>query len=234
MKKINKNPLIILAIGLVVIIASTVGATRAAMVAQEDADSLKFTTAEFKVDFTGDISDGKIDFPAMEEDEFLKIGKLYNETISVKNTSTGEYDEYLRVVVKKSWEKDGKKTIALDPKKIEIKVADGWYKNVSESTAEQDVYYKLTPVKKDAEIAFITGIKVKEDVAKVVEQTGTETIIENSYPYNKAKIKLSLEVDGLQTHNSADSIRAAWGLGQSFEAEDSEGNKTTVSFEFVD
>ena len=234
MKKINKSPLILLAIGVLVIGLSSVGAARAAMIAQQDENDLDFRTATFDIDFTGDVADGEIVFPAMAEDENVKIGKMYDEAISVQNTSGGEYEEFIRVVVKKSWLKDGKKSLALNPEMIEIQVAPDWYINKAESTAEQDVYYLKEPVKQGTEKPFITGIKINDGVTKVVENTGTETTIVNTYSYNGASIKLSLQADAVQTNNGKDAIRAAWGIGESFTGVDNEGKETSVNFVISD
>lgn len=242
MKKFYKNPLTLLAIGVIVIAASTVGATRAAMISQSEADRVNFATATFSVDILGDVDGNTLYFHEMNEDNPIEIGKLYEKNVTVKNTSGGNYDEYIRVVVKKSWnnnigteeEPKYEKNISLSPKLIEIKVADGWYINKDETTDEQAVYYKLTPVKKDEEVPFITGVKINDKVIKEVKHDVIGTTITNEYSYDGACIGLSVQADAVQTNNSKDAIHAAWGIGESFTTVDSEENESTVSFTIVD
>ena len=244
MKKFYKNPLILLTLGILVIGASTVGATRAAMISQNEADRVNFSTATFSVDILGDIDaeSGEITFPEMDKDTSIKIGKLYGENISVKNISRGDYDEYIRVVVRKSWNNNVgteekpryEKNLTLTPQLIELKVDDGWYINQSESTDEQTVYYRLRPVAKNEEVRIITGIKINNKVIKEVNHGVTGTTITNEYSYDGACIGLSIQADAVQTNNSKDAINAAWGIKDSFAAIDSTGKETTANFVIVD
>ncbi|SCZ80977.1 hypothetical protein [Pseudobutyrivibrio xylanivorans] len=240
MKKFYKNPLVLLTLGLLVIGASTVGATRAAMISQSEADRVNFKTATFDVEITGDVDKGQIQFKEIDEDESIKIGKLYKENISVKNTSGGNYDEYIRVVVRKSWKsesEDGeyRKNLSLTPALIEIEVEPGWYINDDESTDEQTVYYRLTPVAQNEEVPFISGIRVNDKVIREVQHGGTSTTITNEYSYNGACMDISIQADAVQTNSGRDAISAAWGIKDSFAGIDiSTGNKSTVNFVIED
>lgn len=239
MKKFYKNPLVLLALGLLVIGASTVGATRAAMISQDEADRVNFTTATFSVDILGDVADNQIQFPEINEEEPIKIGKLYNENISVKNDSGGNYNEYIRVVLRKSWknEIDGggyRKNLSLTPALIEVKVAPGWYINKDESTDETTVYYRLTPVAQNEEVPFITGIKVNDKVIREVQHGDSSTIIYNEYSYDGACIDISVQADAVQTNSGRDAISAAWGIKDTFTGIDTSGNETTVNFVIED
>lgn len=239
MKKFIKNPLVLLTLGLLVIGASTVGATRAAMISQDEADRVNFTTATFSVGVLGDVAGDKILFSEFGEDDPIKIGKLYKEEISIKNDSGGNYDEYVRVVLRKSWKKkteDGeyKKNLSLNPELIEIKVEPGWFIDKEESTNEQTVYYRIAPVAHDEVVPFISGIKVNDKVIKEVNHGGTSTIITNEYPYDGACIDISIQADAVQTNSGRDAIRAAWGIKDSFPGIDTSGNETTVNFVIED
>ena len=118
MKKLYKNPLLILILGLVVISAGSITATRAAIVYQRAAERVNFSTAEISVDVEELVDDSFISvgeqngltFPEIANDDSFKIGKNYSENVRIVNNSNEEtgYSEYVRVIVRKSWYKDGK------------------------------------------------------------------------------------------------------------------------------
>ncbi|MBP5594753.1 MAG: hypothetical protein J6Y02_05170 [Pseudobutyrivibrio sp.] len=154
MKKIVKNPLVILAVGVLVVAGSSVGATRAAITYSSRAEQVDFTTAQLEVqlqELQGDDyvvvnnGDGEADsltFPSIAEamktndsdksnDLPFTVGKTYAENVRVVNTSEGGYDEYVRVYVRKSWKDDNGKNTILDPKLIDLEIASGWYEETS-------------------------------------------------------------------------------------------------------
>ena len=224
MKKFYKSPLMILALGLIVLGASSVGATRAAIMYQTAAEHVNFSTAVFSVDITGDIADGKLTFPAIENDieekGFIDIGKKYPETVKIVNNSNEEtgYKEYVRVVVQKSWKNaDGKKNQTLDPALIKLEVADGWIINEAESNnndkyKEQTVYYLKKPLECGQEASFITGITVDNKVTQIVKDATTESTITHEYVYDGQIVDVSIRADAVQTHNAEEAIYAAWGV----------------------
>lgn len=172
MKKFVKKPLIVLAVGVVMLMGTSVGATRAALIYQDDAKTVDFRTSRIEVELLeGETTDemksisngGSLTFPGIPKDpKDIKIGKKYDEAICVANTSEA-YNEYVRVKVRKYWGKkvqtedttrsNAESTIViakdttLDPALIELEVGDGWIKNPDEHTMEQDVYYYTLPVK---------------------------------------------------------------------------------------
>jgi len=155
MNKKYRAPLAMLAGGLVMIVLSSVGATRAALVYQQAADKVNFKTAELSVaiqekekgkeEYTEISGEDGIAFSGITDDKIV-VGKKYSEDIRVVNDSNSEtgYKEYVRVVVKKSWFKDGK-NIELDPSLIKLEVANGWYMNPDEETTEQTQSYQQVP-----------------------------------------------------------------------------------------
>ena len=242
MKKNIKSPLAVLVAGLVIIGASSIGATRAAVVYQSAAERINFSTAKLSVILEEEVdgkydnvADGELTFPEIAADENVKVGKLYDEKVRVVNNSNNEtgYSEYVRVVLRKSWFKDGKNT-NLDPELIKVNVADGWYFNEKESTKEQSVYYRLSPLACGETADFITGIKVDDTVTTFVEskpatENGVEIAgsIENTYLYNGENVYIQLQADAVQTHNAKDAIYAAWGINVTCDAED-DGNITKI------
>lgn len=241
MKKIMKNPLIILAFGLIVITASSVGAARAAIVYQTAAERVNFSTATISVDVQEMVGDEYISadeglvFDSVKQDETIKIGKKYDERVRIVNNSNNEtgYSEYVRVVVRKSWFKDGKST-NLNPELIVLETADGWYLNPDEHTTEQDVYYMTSPLACGNAAEFITGLKINNEVTTFVEtkpaiENGAElkgTIV-NEYLYNGEEVYIQIQADAVQTHNSEDAIYAAWGIKATCSAPD-DGNILTI------
>ena len=226
MKKIIKNPLLILGMGILIIAASSATATRAAIVYQTEAERVNFSTAVFSVDLQENV-DGKyvslndetgLQFPEIKKDDALKIGKKYTEEVKVVNNSNPDtgYSEYVRVVVRKSWFKDGKKQTALDPSLINIETASGWILNNDESTEEMSVYYRTSPLPCGEEVPFITAVTIKDEVTSFVTNIGTETEIRNVYKYDDESAYIQLQADAVQTHNAKDAIFAAWGVYAQF------------------
>ena len=221
MKKLYKNPLLILILGLVVISAGSITATRAAMVYQSAAERVNFSTAEISVEIKELVDNGYVtvdkqkglSFPEVAKDQNFKIGKKYPESVKLVNNSKEEtgYSEYVRVVLRKSWFKGGKNT-DLDPSLINIEVADGWYKNEAESTPEQSVYYMLTPLGCGKEVEFVKSISVDNKVTNLITQKETETSIETEYLYSGESLFVQIQADAVQTHNAEDAIYAAWGV----------------------
>lgn len=237
MKKLYKNPLLILILGLVVISAGSITATRAAMVYQSAAERVNFSTAEISVDVEELVDDSFISvgeqngltFPEIANDDSFKIGKNYSENVRIVNNSNEEtgYSEYVRVIVRKSWYKDGKNT-NLDPSLIKLDIADGWFLNESESTAEQSVYYKTSPLGCGNATPFLTGITVDNKVTTLVTQKETESSIESEYLYSGESLKIEIQGDAVQTHNAEDAIYAAWGVNVKCDAVD-DGNIVSIN-----
>ena len=72
------------------------------------------------------------------EGDSVKVGQMYDESLTVKNT--GQIDQYVRVSVYKYWTEDGKRT-DLDPALIKLETGKGWVEDKSASTPERTVLY---------------------------------------------------------------------------------------------
>ena len=130
MKLEIKRPLIVFAAGLVLVGASSVGATRAAVAYQANADEVDFSTSKMTVDlqegFFDEETEKFTDYRSVEKDylylpaiEKFNVGQKYEENIRVLNDSPGGYDEYVRITIKKSWYNNQKmKDTELDPDNI--------------------------------------------------------------------------------------------------------------------
>ena len=147
------------------------------------------------------------------DDASLKIGKNYDELISVQNT--GAIDCYVRVSIYKYWT-DGEKRVDMDPAYINLTFSDDWV--VESETEERTVLYYTKPLEVGSDpVDVMTKLGVSEDVAVLVsqdketdEETGITTIT-NNYKYNKLNLGLKAKVDAVQTHNAQDAIKSAWG-----------------------
>ncbi|MBQ2040608.1 MAG: hypothetical protein II482_00520 [Lachnospiraceae bacterium] len=149
------------------------------------------------------------------EGDSVKIGQMYDESLTVKNTGT--IDQYVRVSVYKYWTEEGKRT-DLDPALIKLKFGKGWVEDKSASTPERTVLYCTKKVAVGKETApFVTNIGVDPSLGTMVEQTTSEDgkTITTTFKYDDLKFNLEVSVDGIQDHNAADAAKSAWGVDAS-------------------
>lgn len=181
MKKLMKKPVLLLAMAAVLLLASSVGSTQAALTYYSENYSVQVTVSDIgvtllengnTVDYRNYLQDGKWDtkgegvqqltLAALAEGEKLIPGKPYTEALSVKNSGT--IDSYVRVILTKSWQHDPDKTdekveyvkdTELTPAYIELNVPEGngWIKDEAASTVEREVYYytRVLPADNDKE-----------------------------------------------------------------------------------
>ncbi len=233
MNKFVKNPLIILAAGVIVVAASGAGATRAALTYSSEAEKVDFSTSVLSVDIQekqGDsfksVKEANLSFEniaeAMKTNDSdpsnnipFVIGKKYAEEVQVVNDSAGNYEEYVRVVVRKSWtDTEGNKDVFLDPQLIKLEVADGWLSDSRASTQEEEIYYLNKPLNKGEAVDFLNSITIDNKVlsyVKTVDGDVAGTVI-NEYKYDNKQFFVELRVDAVQTHNAKEAILGAWGV----------------------
>ncbi|SFH97877.1 hypothetical protein SAMN04487830_11545 [Pseudobutyrivibrio sp. OR37] len=254
MKYIAKNPLVILAVGLLIVLGSSVGATRAAFQYQSEANEVDFRTSEVKVavlegtddknnnDMKDVSKNAVLSFPGVPTDD-VKIGKKYPEVVSVKNTSS-KYNEYVRVIVKKYWVKEGKdgqlvKDTSLDPSLIKLAIDDKnakWIVDKSAHTDEQEIYYLAAPLKVGETASLVRGVTISNKVVTAVktntakDEKGKEILgtIEDTYIYDGGSFYVDVKVDAIQTHNAKDAIMGAWGVEANIQPQD-EGNIISIN-----
>ncbi|WP_028242522.1 hypothetical protein [Pseudobutyrivibrio ruminis] len=251
MRKIVKNPLFVLAAGCLVVLGSSIGATRAAFVYKSAAEEVDFHTSNVKVALlegtkesdVKDVSDEAVlSFPGIPEED-VKIGQEYPEVVSVKNTSN-QYKEYIRVTVKKFWVKtdeDGQleKDTSLDPSliKLDIDKTNGkWFEDTTAETAEEEVYYLPSPVECQEVVPLIKGVTISNKVVTAVEtKNATDNdgnaisgTIEDTYIYDGGSFYVDVKVDAVQSHNGAKAMCGAWGVDAKCDAED-DGNIISIN-----
>ncbi len=154
----------------------------------------------------------------LADGEKLKLGKRYDEVLSV--TNSGTIDEYVRVTVYRYWlDAAGEKLTELSPELIGLRFVNlgaGWIVDESSSTPERTVlYYDRILASGESTPAFADSRVIDGSLAqKVTEQRTTEngyTVITTSYDYDGVQFRVEAEVNAVQTHNSADAIWSAWG-----------------------
>lgn len=222
--KINiKRPLVVFAAGLILVGASSVGATRAAVKLQDDLNQVDFNSSKLTVSVLEErdgeyvtASDGQLQFTNLQED--FHIGQKYTENVKILNNSPGGYDEYVRASVRKSWVIDGVKDTNLNPDAIVLGFADGWIE--TDKTDEGAIYYYDSPIKANDEehdysVPLITSVKVDNlvwDYVKTEAVNDDKTVVRNSYSYGEHTMVVELKVDAIQAHNGAEAMRGAWGV----------------------
>ena len=148
MRKIKSKktmPIALLIAAAILLLASTVGSTQAALTYHSENYMAEVRVSNIDVvllENDQEVEESLLENIPSEGDSF-KLGKAYDEQISVRNS--GAIDAYVRVILTKSWQKDGKKNTTLSPKLIELNevTGNGWEEDESASTDERTVlYYK--------------------------------------------------------------------------------------------
>jgi len=148
-------------------------------------------------------------------DDFMQPGHVYDERLSVQNRSS-DMDEYVRLTVRKYWatgeEADGKraytrvKTDKLNPALIKLqftdKSAQHWVRAEDECTAEREVFYYKTVLRKGESAAWpaVTGISIDPAIKDVRED------------YSNCWLALEAQVDSVQVNSAPDAAKSAWGV----------------------
>lgn len=236
-KSLNIKPVALLAAAAVLLLASTVGSTQAALTYYSDNYSAEVTVSNIGVtllengteisrrNYIGksenqlwDEATGTLMNNLLAEDEVFKIGKAYTEEISVKNS--GAIDSYVRVVLRKSWQdENGNKNTGLSPELIQLQTVtgNGWVEDTNASTDERIVLYYTNVLKAGETSPICTDtISIDSAIGTKVTETREEvdggTKITYTYVYNGYTFNVEAEVDAVQTHNAKDAIKSAWGV----------------------
>jgi hypothetical protein len=212
---------------------SVVGSTRAVFTAQTDDEfTARLETATLSVALLENDSeigeDGTLLKDLVSEGESFKIGTTYPEKISVQNN--GNYDEYVRVIITKSWKyKNGNTDTTLDPDLIKLTFADSgnWIEDPNADTKEQTIYYYTKPVAKDEVVDLVTALTVDQSVTTLVTTEGTSGTITTTYDYDGKAFSIEAEVDAVQTHSAEDAILGAWGINVT--VDDADGTITSIN-----
>ena len=241
MKKNRLNTAVLLAVAALLLLASTVGSTQAALTYYSDNYSAEVTVSNIGVtllendveislrnyigdkDKLWDETTGSLLTNMLSDDddedtdpEKLVLGKKYPERISVKNS--GAIDSYVRVILRKSWQdENGVKNTVLSPDYIKINTltSDGWVIDDNASKNETIVMYytKVLPV--GAETPDCTDtLSIDPEVGKelIKHVSADGKTVTYEYKYGEYTFNIEAEVDAVQTHNAKDAIKSAWGV----------------------
>ena len=209
------SSLLVVLVGMIMVLRS--GSTQAVLTeSEEQTVEIKMSSLDVAI-----LENGKETDTLYSDytDKALDPGHPYDDTISVKNT--GEYDEYVRVIVKKYWKgKDGKR-LDLSPAYIHLTAADGWVENTKEATAEQSVWYCKNYVpagedEKSVSAPLFTSFYIDSDVftnaAKSVTPTTTGNVTTVTYDYNDITFVVEIEAQAIQYSSANEAIHSAWGV----------------------
>lgn len=155
------------------------------------------------------------------KEEKLKLGKEYEEKLSVYNS--GSIPEFVRVTVYKYWVDDkGNRFDAYNSKgediingliKLHFLEKDGWVIDKNATTKERTVlYYQnlLNPGKSTPDFTDTLTIDSSiMDYAKVTTETKGNTV---SWVADGMTFMIEAEADGVQNHNATAAVKSAWGL----------------------
>ena len=183
--------------------------------------------------------DGALLKGLLKEDETLKIGQMYPESLTV--TNTGDIDQYVRVTVYKYWTDADGKRVDLEPELIKTVFGEeDWIVSESDSTKERTVLYYTKPLKPGETTSdILTQVGLDQSVAKRITQTpeaaepedgdgtadGTaeeETKYQNdttTYDYNGVQFGITVDADGIQTHSAEKAIKSSWGVDVTIDAD---------------
>ena len=223
-KKFKLSPMLLLAIAAVLLLASTVGSTQAALIHYND-DNYRAKVETFDIDVTLFENDKPVEAGTvllgnlLGEDAKLVPGKTYDEKIQVANS--GQIDSYVRVLIKKYWvdESGNKESVKLDPSYIElIPSASGKWVKSAESTREREIFYYTDVLtaseteEKEMTDAVIDGIRIDEAISKEVIQYTNGNKVSYEYKYDGCKFVVEVEAQAIQTHNAEAAIKSTWGV----------------------
>ncbi|MBQ3802680.1 MAG: hypothetical protein II845_03185 [Oscillospiraceae bacterium] len=207
------------ALALVLLGGSTVGGARAALTVESQYYNSQVQTSSIDVALLENgaavSGEGALFSKLLGEDESLKIGKKYDESLAVQNT--GSISEYVRVSVYQYWmDEQGNKVPEMDSQwiKLGFVTGGGWTIDEDSSTEERTVLYYADPLDSGASSSpFLNSVTIDERAARTVTQTG-ETEITTTYVYNGKSFCVEVHVDGVQTHNADQAKLSAWGVNK--------------------
>ena len=241
MKKLIKNkPVILLVAAAVLLLASTVRSTHAALTYYSENYMAEVTVSNIGVKLLENEKEvsrrnylendrwdevtGTLMKEMLDEDESLVLGKTYEEVLVVENS--GEIDTYVRVILTKSWQDaNDVKNPDLSPDLIGLNILtgeNGWFVDEDASTAERTVLYYKNVLPVDGKTpAFTDSVRIDPAIGtKVIKNeevtTGTAgeplKTVTYVHEYDGYTFCIEAEVDAVQTHNAADAIKSAWGV----------------------
>ena len=223
-KKIKKSSLltVLLAVlGVCLLLVGGIGGARAALT-ESDYYTAEMQTPTIAVElYENDskqaVKDGSTELLKERfKTEPLVPGKVYDETLTVKNTGTAE--AFVRITIYKYWTDDKGKRVDLKPDYIHLTFGSEWLVDEDASTEERTIlYYPTALAVGETTEPALTKIAASSKLSTLVTQKqekidDTHIKITSTYQYDGLNLNLEASVDAIQVHNAQDAIIAAWGV----------------------
>ena len=227
-KKIKKSSLltVLLAVlGVCLLLVGGIGGARAALT-ESDYYTAEMQTPTIAVElYENDskqaVKDGSTELLKERfKTETLVPGKVYDETLTVKNSGTAE--AFVRITIYKYWtatSEDGTvKRVDLEPDYIHLTFGSEWLVDEDASTEERTIlYYPTALAVGETTEPALTKIAASSELSTLVTQKqekidDTHIKITSTYQYDGLNLNLEASVDAIQVHNAKDAIIAAWGV----------------------
>ncbi len=219
-RSLSIRTIILLIVSVLAITLCFTGTARAALAYFSPDYQAEFETTQLEVALTenDNIVEGDGTLLTWMADTNVVPGKVYEESLAAKNV--GEYDQYVRVVVKKYWtDADGGKATDINPALIQLTQTGDWIVDEANSTDEQIVLYSTTMLPVGQSREFISELRidpaiVMDQAASKLDTVNTEegkTIYTTTYTIDGYSFNIEAEVDAVQTHNAPDAIKSVWG-----------------------
>lgn len=184
----------------------------------ENGNKISWRDYNSSADGTWNEATGTLLANLVPEGEQFKIGKKYQEELSVFNSGT--INQYVRVSLYRYWlDKDGNKMQNLSPSLMNLNLVNlgsDWLLDEEATTTERTVlYYNKVLNVGAASPNFTDSLMIDNMVATKVTQTSTTengfTTITTVYDYDGVQFCIEAKVDAVQEHNAQDAIWSAWG-----------------------
>ena len=211
MKKILRSPITLVVLFVVaagMILAGTIGGVLAAPLILVDKNYFaSMETSDIGVGLregTAFCEDGVLFKDILKEGDF-KIGKTYEELLSVENT--GDIRSYVRVTVYKYWTDENGKAVDLDPSLIDLHfvTGSGWTVDEEASTSERTVlYYASVLAPGEGTSPFADTLTINGKVVKLANEAG-------DLDYDQVTFHVQAVADAVQDHNGDAAMTSAWG-----------------------
>lgn len=242
----------------VLLLLSTIGGARAALVEISENHTTQIETRRIGVSLVEETGEegsvvktvfdnkerGKLLNSLVKDGEKVKAGVKYPEKLSVQNTS--EIDQYVRVTIYKYWVRTGKSTddkgneITTETKvknvypgyiDLDLKLDNGWVVDPKASTQERTVIYYTGILKNDGNpVEFANGLTIDPKVTTTVSKNSKTG--EVTYDYKGLEFRVDVNVDAVQTHNAADAILSTWGCKVNNDNAGEDGVLSSLEFEW--
>ncbi len=235
MKKMPNKYLILFMTAIILLVFSTVNGARAALTIRSGDYDAEFNMYHIGVTLLQGKNKKEVAWRNYDRDEeewiynedaklFENVQKIrpgFDFTDEFRVRNSGQISEFVRVVITKYWvDAQGNRRTDLNPGYILLEYdEDNWMVDDDYTTDERVVLYYPKALKIGEETEnFFKSISLDDEVRDKYSTLPPEPtddgyhLITYVFTYNDTYIYLSIEADGVQTHNAKDAIRSAGGI----------------------